>query len=176
MLGLLEKIKKAHYGSLHNPEETLNAIEGCLQKLEALQPNNSNASEIVGADPPFTSLQKSPDILAKPVEESVSRTEQVSDVEKKFVPLPQSQGDGPGKNEFSAKLDRLELLRVLETYFDLNEQKTVCFDMQVKYEDLPGGEQLSAKARELIAYLERVGRLGELEPILRRLRPHVFRS
>jgi len=71
--------------------------------------------------------------------------------------------------------DREYLVRLRETlaaYFDAGELRTLCFDLGVDYDDLPG-EGKGNKARELIAYLERRDRLPELVRMCQGLRPHV---
>lgn len=51
---------------------------------------------------------------------------------------------------------------------NLEEFRTLCADLGVSYDNL-GGEGLEARARELVALLERLGRLPELEPALANL-------
>jgi len=71
--------------------------------------------------------------------------------------------------------DREYLVRLRETlatYFDAGELRTLCFDLGVDYDDLPG-EGKTNKARELIAYLERRDRLSEMVRICERQRPNV---
>jgi hypothetical protein len=60
-------------------------------------------------------------------------------------------------------------------YFDLEELRTLCFDLGVKFDTLPG-EELGAKTRELLSYLERhePERLAELRAQLEELRPGPF--
>ncbi len=53
------------------------------------------------------------------------------------------------------------LRRGLLECFDVGELKTLCADLGVDYQDL-AGESRTDKARELIAYLERRGQVGEL--------------
>jgi len=69
-------------------------------------------------------------------------------------------------------MDRTRLRQILTTYFDAGELRTLCFDLGVDYDNLPGGGKAD-KARELISYLERRGRLPELVRIGRQLRPDV---
>ena len=71
--------------------------------------------------------------------------------------------------------EREYLVRLRETlaeYFDAGELRTLCFDLGVDYDDLPG-EGKANKARELIAYLERRDRLSELVHVCERQRPNV---
>jgi hypothetical protein len=46
------------------------------------------------------------------------------------------------------------LRQLVARHFNLEELRTLCFDLSVNYHEL-GGEGLSAKARELPAYLDR---------------------
>jgi hypothetical protein len=64
------------------------------------------------------------------------------------------------------------LHRLLAQYFDREELRTLCFELGIDYDDL-GGEGKTNKARELVAYLERHGRLFELITLGKKLRPHV---
>lgn len=57
-----------------------------------------------------------------------------------------------------------QLTRLRETirrHFDLEEFRTLCADLDVKYDDLPG-EGLVARIRELVSHCERRDRLSEL--------------
>ena len=71
--------------------------------------------------------------------------------------------------------DREYLVRLhemLATSLDAGELRTLCFDLGVDYDDLPG-EGKTNKARELIAYLERRDRLSELVSICKQQRPNI---
>jgi hypothetical protein len=46
------------------------------------------------------------------------------------------------------------LRQIIAEHYSLEELRTLCFDLGVNYDEL-GGEGLSAKARELLAYLDR---------------------
>ncbi len=69
------------------------------------------------------------------------------------------------------QVDRTKLHQLITTHFDGEELRTLCFDLNVDYDDLRG-EGKASKAREFIAYLERHGRIPELVEVCRRLRPH----
>lgn len=56
--------------------------------------------------------------------------------------------------------------------FDLDELKDLCFRLNIQYDDIPGNK-LSAKARELIEFCVRHGRLSQLIETCQKLRPHV---
>jgi hypothetical protein len=65
-----------------------------------------------------------------------------------------------------------QLRQLLTTHFSVSEIHTFCFDLGVDYEDLPGAGKTD-KARELIAHMQRRGRLGELVQAGRQSRPDV---
>jgi hypothetical protein len=68
-----------------------------------------------------------------------------------------------------------ELHQILSTYFDKDELKTLCSRLKVDYDNLPGDGKMG-KARELIAYLERRGRLPQLLEEVKLLRPNIFQG
>jgi hypothetical protein len=68
-------------------------------------------------------------------------------------------------------VDRAELRQKLINYFDDRELRDLCFDLDVDYDCLRG-EGKGDKARELMAHLERRGRLSELTRECGRLRPN----
>ncbi len=70
------------------------------------------------------------------------------------------------------RLNRSKLLQVLTTHYDEDELRTLCFEMWVDYDDL-AGQKKTGKARELIAYLERVGRISELVKLGSEQRSHI---
>lgn len=65
-----------------------------------------------------------------------------------------------------------QLRQNLVNYFDEDELRTLCSDLRVDYEDLPG-QGKSGKARGLVAFLERHGYLPELVKTCSQQRPHV---
>jgi hypothetical protein len=58
-----------------------------------------------------------------------------------------------------------ELRQKLVEKYSLEDLRDLCFDLKVDYESLPG-EGKAAKARELIAYMQRRDRLPELISII----------
>ena len=66
----------------------------------------------------------------------------------------------------------IKLHQVLSGAFDGEEFRTLCFYLSVDYDSLRG-EGLAAKARELIVYVERRGRVDELVRMGRQMRPDV---
>ena len=63
------------------------------------------------------------------------------------------------------------LRAVLVEAFTDDDLRDLCFDMSIDYESLPGDNK-SAKARELVLYCQKRGRLEELAGHVRRLRPN----
>ncbi len=62
--------------------------------------------------------------------------------------------------------------RSLETYFNLEELKTLCFDLGVNYDNL-AGETLAGKSRELVNYCQRHNLLPDLLALCQEARPEV---
>ncbi len=69
-----------------------------------------------------------------------------------------------------APLTRLR--RILVNHFDEGELATLCFDLGLDYEVLPGQGKAN-KARDLVMYLEHRGRIPELVERVRQSRPNV---
>ena len=64
------------------------------------------------------------------------------------------------------------LRRILVERFSLEELRTLCFDLSIDYDAL-GGEGKEARARELIAHLQRRRQLGRLTSYIRQHRPDI---
>jgi hypothetical protein len=64
------------------------------------------------------------------------------------------------------------LRQILTEHFDLEELRTLCFDLEINFDGLRGEGQ-EAKARELIAFLQRRERLGQLASYIRQHRPDI---
>jgi hypothetical protein len=90
--------------------------------------------------------------------------------------------DEPAKNETSTAQEkageqspswheyRARLRQLLSTHFNTEELKTLCFDLVVDFENLPA-QGKAGKARELVTYLERLGRIPELVALCCEQRP-----
>lgn len=76
----------------------------------------------------------------------------------------------PGKHPTPKQL--AELRQNLVDYLNEEELRTLCFDLDVDYENLPA-QGKAGKVRELISYLRRAGRVSELVEQCRKLRPDV---
>jgi hypothetical protein len=64
------------------------------------------------------------------------------------------------------------LRRILVERFDLEELRTLCFDLSIDYDALRG-EGKEARARELIAHLQRRRQLDQLTSYIRQHRPDI---
>ena len=64
------------------------------------------------------------------------------------------------------------LRRILVERFSLEELRTLCFDLSIDYDAL-GGEGKEARARELIAHLQRRSQLDQLTNYIRQHRPDI---
>lgn len=68
--------------------------------------------------------------------------------------------------------DSASLRHFLYRYFNETELKDLCFDLQIDYESLPGDNKQD-RAREIVAYVNRHGRVIELVKLCYQLRPNV---
>jgi DNA-binding NtrC family response regulator len=75
------------------------------------------------------------------------------------------------RHKYSVELHR-RLRRILDTRFAEGELRTLCYDLDLDYDDLPG-DRKADKARELVRHLERHDRISELVEIGKELRPDV---
>lgn len=64
------------------------------------------------------------------------------------------------------------LYKLINDSFSLDDLRDMCFEMDVDYESLPG-ESKRGKARELVQYCRRAGRLDELSRHFQAERPHL---
>jgi len=80
-------------------------------------------------------------------------------------------GDGSGE-EMPDQVNRVRLRRLIADHFDIEELRTLCFDLGVDYDDLRG-EGKTGKVRELVAHFERRGLVHELIEACKRERPNV---
>ncbi len=69
-------------------------------------------------------------------------------------------------------MNRNQLRQILATRFDTSDLRTLCFELDVEYGNLPGRSK-AEKEQELIVYLERRNRLSDLAKVGRRLRPDI---
>lgn len=74
--------------------------------------------------------------------------------------------------EGAVPIDTMVLRQIFVLRFSFEELRTLCADLDVGFDILPGEGQ-EAKARELIAYLQRRERLGQLVAYIRQHRPDI---
>ena len=72
------------------------------------------------------------------------------------------------KTAVRSTIDPAALRRTLENRFDLEEIQDLCFDLGIDFDALRGAGK---KAREVVSYCQRRGRLEELATRIARLRP-----
>src|SRR5690606_13832693 len=69
-------------------------------------------------------------------------------------------------------IDLPRLREQIRALFSDGELRDLCMDLDIDYEELPGAAK-GDKARELILYVERTGRLPELVARVVAMRPHI---
>jgi hypothetical protein len=121
--------------------------------------------------------------LEKQIEQAESEFDAVEQqLDELEAQLERAASTGPGQAAPPAApatatraLDREYLIRLRQTLtarFDVGELRTLCFDLGVDYDDLPGQGRAS-KARELIRYLERRDRIPDLVSFGGQMRPDI---
>jgi len=65
------------------------------------------------------------------------------------------------------------LRKLISNHYSLDEFRTLCFDLGVRYDDL-GGDSLSGQVRELLLLLARHGRLADLLQLVTAERPFLL--
>ncbi len=69
-------------------------------------------------------------------------------------------------------MDKVQLAKQIDRYFDLEDLRALCFELGVDYDSLRG-EGKAAQARELVLLMERTGRINELAQLCASHRPNV---
>lgn len=64
------------------------------------------------------------------------------------------------------------LLAQIEAHFNDEELRTLCFELEIEYEDLPATTR-TGRARELISYCQRENQVDRLVLAMRRERPNL---
>ena len=77
-----------------------------------------------------------------------------------------------GEQTPDERVDAAVLRDLLTTAFNMSELQTLCFDLGIDYECLPGRGKADMP-RELVAYVKRTGQTTELLTRCRSLRPHI---
>lgn len=101
-------------------------------------------------------------------EERDTLSKEIADSKSAETPTPDLS---PTVEEPSAEYKR-RLRKQMDSYFSLSELRTICFDLGIDYEELPGGTKQNFTVG-LIEYVIRRNRLPELLDALRRERPKV---
>ena len=84
--------------------------------------------------------------------------------------LPSSPQPPEEREQDNSHNLRTQLYQWLKGYFNQTEIRTLCFEMDIPYDELPG-EGASAKAQDLVEYCRRHNRLEELEEKIKSIRP-----
>ena len=80
-------------------------------------------------------------------------------------------GDDPALHLPASEKEALVALRqVLSSLFDEEELRDLVFDLAIEYDNLPGAAKKD-KARELVAFYHRRGRISDLKLAILRRRP-----
>jgi hypothetical protein len=66
----------------------------------------------------------------------------------------------------------VQLFRLIDSHFNDSEVRDLCFELDVDYDNLSGDNKRD-KARELVIWMRRYGRLEELTELLMSKRPHL---
>lgn len=90
------------------------------------------------------------------------------------APKPINQGvQSPSMSSAEQKRHQFVTLRqILIKHFSEGELRTLCFDVGIDYDDLPGDGKAN-KARELVAHFERRNKIAELIFIIAQHRPSI---
>jgi energy-coupling factor transporter ATP-binding protein EcfA2 len=91
---------------------------------------------------------------------------------KKAGASEQTAASPRGKAAALTELDRLRLLQAVSRYFSEEELRTLCYELEIDYDDLPARGKTN-KARELIFHCERTRRLDDLITLCQEKRPLV---
>lgn len=83
-----------------------------------------------------------------------------------------SGGRDGGEGQVERPLRDPELRRLLNEHFNTGELQSLCFDLEIDYDGLPGQSKFD-KVRELIGYARRYGRIDDLLAECRSLRPAI---
>lgn len=108
--------------------------------------------------------------LHGPIREYV-QTGAVSDAGALPRDVPADEGAGESSDDRSKYL--VALRKFLMAHFNLSELQTLCFDMGIDYDVMPGPGKTD-KVRELVGYLDRRDRVLELAKEVKERRPDVL--
>lgn len=133
-------------------------------------------SHVIYSTESFAEGDKARDRLKQILNQILREKPLISDVkvEQTHVPTVGSSKSGVGNKQQAQEqsTNQTELRQKLEEYFNISELKTLCVNLGIDYENIPGGTK-EAMVRELVLYFERNGRLSHLLQHCRQLRPNV---
>jgi len=85
----------------------------------------------------------------------LERASEIIGTEDEPAPLPAASLTPGGSTRVS--LDQGLFRQLLSRCFSLDELKTLCFDLEIEYDNIPGEQTRDAFSRELILYTKRTG-------------------
>ena len=134
-----------------------------LQVLsEELSPQDAHRQQLVDL------AQKIEDWHIQETDEQEQQpVDSTSKIEEEHIQKTEKQ-EGSSPATISSQI----ILSLLREHFDLEELRELCFILGVKYDDLRS-EGRKSKARELVMYLDRCGRLPELTREMKKQRPNI---
>jgi hypothetical protein len=101
----------------------------------------------------------------------LERASEIIGTEDEPAPLPAASLTPGGSARVS--LDQGLFRQLLSHYFSLDELKTLCFDLEIEYDNIPGEQTRDAFSRELILYAIRNGLTLKLIVLAINSRPKV---
>lgn len=149
-------------------------ISGQAQDIEERVAATSTASTDAGLTSQTPSVTQTPAALASTVFGLIAVTLTAAAVLVWWrIAKGRARFEGPMEEvDQVKKAYRPEVYELLNKSFDQEELKTLCFSMDVDYDNLPATGK-AGKARELVLHLERRDQISRLESELRRLRPDI---
>lgn len=145
---------------------------GFLESLETALPEFTR-TPLYDIKPTLTDVLSGPIVSTNKLKDLWSRIlELFGNTERTLENNVTEQRNKSNLVESLTKETRTELRRKLTSHFSLEELQTLCTDLDIDHEKIPGTEKES-KARELIAYCERTGKVKDLLTECCKLRSHV---
>jgi hypothetical protein len=102
----------------------------------------------------------------------LERAAEIIGMEDTPAPLPVASLSPPDGSA-RVSLDQGLFRQLLSHYFSLDELKTLCFDVDIEYDNIPGEQTRDAFSRELILYAKRKGLILKLIVLAVTMRPKV---
>jgi hypothetical protein len=150
-------------------QEQYDLLSEKLQRLRAAHAIEAGAAVRFQLEKQIEQAESERDVLEQQMDMPGEEREQAS------PPGPEEDVQTIGAAPEEGAVDQAyltQLRQVLTTRFDAGELRTLCFDLGVDYDDLPGAGKAS-RARELVGYLARRDRIADLIRVGKRLRPDI---